>query len=372
MTPMAADKILIAGDFQPDRLGASYERAFRTLGIEVVRFDITVENRHLSRWARNRWTHRAGIRSLALRRRWSLEFNAALVARARETGTRRVLLHNAEWVMPQTIRALRAQGCTVGVFHADNPFPPHYNNRPETLAAAREANVYFVWSQRLAARLRGAGINGQFLAFGWDDAVFPYQGDVPQGSWPGAVFIGNWDREREHFLDEVAASVPLRIYGSAYWGTRTSRGSRARRAWQGGQLTMADAARVLRESAVALNVLRTQHMIDGAYDGVIMRHFEVPGAGGVALSTLSTVATDLFEPGVAGAYFTTVADCIAQCRRLIADAPARLHLAQQAHERVARHHTYAHRTREVMAALEHTAAAATVGLPASGQPALVG
>lgn len=351
MTRMRVDKILIAGDFQPDRLGASYERAFRTLGLGVTRFDIGLERARLTWPARNRWLHRLSIRSLAARRHWSERFNAELVGQARKENVPWVLLHNAEWVMPETVRVLRGEGRTVAVYQADNPFPPHYNNRPETLPAAREADVYFVWSRRLAAKLQGAGVNGQFLAFGWDPEIFPYQGSVAQGSWPGAVFIGNWDREREQFLDEIAAKVPLRIYGSSYWGTRTSRTSPARRAWQGRQLTMSEAARALRESAVALNVLRTQHLVDGAYDGVIMRHFEVPGAGGLLLSTRSGVATDLFEPGQSGLYFETVNECVDQCRWLIADSELRMRLAEQAHALVEREHTYVHRAREMVAAL---------------------
>lgn len=353
---LGAGRILIAGDFRPGRLGASYERAFRTLGLDVDRFDITVERAFLSWSARNRWVHRLSIRSLAARRTWSRRYNCALLDRCRASSVPWVLLHNADWVMPETVRALRAEGRIVAVHHADNPFPPHYNNRPETLPAAAVADIYFVWSKRLAAKLKGAGINGHFLAFGWDPEVFPYQGSIAQGGWPGAVFIGNWDREREQFLDEVSVHVPLRIYGSAYWATRTKRSSLARRAWQGGELTMGGAAEVLRESAVSLNILRTQHQIDGEFDGVIMRHFEVPGAGGVLLSTRSGVATELFEPGRSGLYFSSVKECVDECHRLIADPQSRVRLSERAHALVAGEHTYVHRAREIadaMAALSN-------------------
>lgn len=345
---MSAEIILIAGEFQHDRLGASYDRAFTALGHPVHRFDITTTRTHLAWPARNRLLHRLTIKSFAARRAWSRGFNEALLAAATTSGAPWVFLHNGIWVMPETVRALRKQGHRVAIFHADNPFPPHYNWRPEALPAAREADLYLIWSERLVEKLLHEGVNARFLAFGWDPHVLPYQGEFPQGTWPGVVFIGGWDREREVFLDEVARHVPLRIYGPAYWGTRTRRRSRARRCWQGRQLSLRESAHEIRQAAVCLNILRTQHTIDGHADGVIMRHFEVPGAGGVLLSSRSGVATRLFPEGKTGTYFENADECVARCRGLLRDAEQRAILAVRAHNEVSANHTYLQRAREVV------------------------
>ncbi len=345
---MTAEKVLIVGDFLPDRLGASYERAFQTLGHEVIRFDIVAERAALAWPARNRVLHRLTLGSLAARRTWSLRFNCRLLDLARASRVSWIFVHNGEWLMPETVQALQRLGKRVAIFHADNPFPPHYNNRPETLEAARQADLCLVWSEKLVEALKREGVRAAFLAFGWDPEVFPYQHDVPQGSWPGVVFIGGWDREREAFLDEVAAHVPLRIYGPEYWGTRARRHGRARNCWQGHALAMTAAARVIRKSAVCLNVLRTQHVIDGVPDGVIMRHFEVPGAGGFLVSMRSGVATDLFPDGERAVYFRSVDECIMVSRRYIDDAESRTHIVRQAHECVAVSHTYTQRAEEVI------------------------
>ena len=350
---MTAEKVLIVGEFLPDRLGASYERAFQTLGHEVVRFDIVAERVALAWPARNRVLHRLTLGSLAARRTWSLRFNRRLFDLARESRVPWVFAHNGEWLMPETVQALQRHGKRVVIFHADNPFPPHYSNRPETLEAARQADLYLVWSEKLVEALKREGVRAAFLAFGWDPEVFPYQHDVPQGSWPGVVFIGGWDREREAFLDEVAAHVPLRIYGPGYWGARARRNGRARACWQGHALAMAAAARVVRESAICLNVLRTQHQIDGVPDGVIMRHFEVPGAGGFLVSTRSGVATELFPDRERAVYFRSVNECIVVCRRYINDAESRALIVRQAHEDVASNHTYRQRAREIIDILRH-------------------
>ncbi|HET8899504.1 MAG TPA: glycosyltransferase [Rhodanobacteraceae bacterium] len=346
---MNKESILIAGEFQRDRLGASYERAFQKLGHAVHRFEVPTEMAQLAWPARNRVLHRLTIGSYAARRAWSKRYNQRLRQAAEISDAPWVFLHNGIWVMPETVRALREQGRRVAIFHADNPYPPHYNHRPEGLLAAREADLYLIWSEQLVAKLRRDGVNAHFLAFGWDPDVMPYHGELPQGSWPGVVFIGGWDREREAFLDQIASVVPLRIYGPGYWGSRTRRDGRARACWQGRELDLAESARVIRESAVCLNILRTQHVIDGEPDGVIMRHFEVPGAGGFLLSSRSSTADVMFLADQHADYFANADECIGQCVRYIDDPDRRAAIVERGHDLVREQHTYLHRAGEVVA-----------------------
>ena len=350
---MGEDGVFLVGDFKPDRLGASYRRAFSEIGLHVGTYDMGTAVEKLTWIGRNRIAHRLSIRSLACRRAASKALNRELVNCAVAFRSRRMLILNGEWVMPETIEILRGEGYVIAVFHADNPLPPHYSNRPETLPVARGANLYLIWSERLAASLRVAGVpRVEVLPFGWDPDVFPYQGDSPQGTWPGVIFVGGWDREREEFLDEVSAHLPLRIFGPDYWGRRTRRGSRSRKCWQGKALYMNEAAKVLREAAVTLNILRLQHSVDGAPDGVVMRSFEVPGAGGFLLATRSGVATELFPEGVTGEYFGEVRECIAKCRRYIEAGDLRKTICEEAHKIVSERHRYIDRARQVLLSME--------------------
>jgi len=255
-------------------------------------------------------------------------------------------------LLPETVHNLRHRGIRVACFFPDNPFPPHYGSRPETLPVAREADLCLIWSERLVERLRAAGVrNPAFLPFGWDPEAYPYQSAHPQGTWPGALFLGTWDRHRERFLEKLARRVPLRIYGS-FWGNKTIPFSHVRRCWQGKELRLADAARVIRESAVCLNVLRRQHIIDGEPDGLIMRHFEVPGAGGFLLSTRSGGATTLFPERETGEYYSDLPECVEKVRSYIANDSARRELAERAHAAVAAHHQYTDRAQQILQRLD--------------------
>jgi spore maturation protein CgeB len=341
--------IFLVGDFSPDRLGASYQRAFDALDVRTYTFDMGEQRHRLSWLMRNRITHRLTIRSKVARKIASRDFNRCLEEAVLLSKAPALLVFKGEFVMPETLLRLRRKGVRVASFHPDNPFPPHPSQRPEALSAARETDLYLIWSERLVKKLSDAGVrNPVFLPFAWDPEVFPYQEGKPQGTWPGALFLGGWDKEREEFLEELACHIPVRIYGPGYWGARTARSGRVRRCWQGSDLRMTHAARIVRESAVCLNLLRTQHLIDGSPDALIMRHFEVPGAGGFLLSTRGAGATALFPEGETGEYFSDLSECVEKSRSYIANVPARRKLAERAHVSVASGHRYADRARKIL------------------------
>jgi hypothetical protein len=223
-------------------------------------------------------------------------------------------------LFPETVHNLRRRGIRVACFFPDNPFPPHYGSRPETLPVAREADLCLIWSQRLVEKLRAAGVpNPAFLPFAWDH-------------------------------------VPVRIYGTSYWGTRSMPFSRVRRCWQRTVLRSTEAARAIRESAICLNILRRQHIVDGEPDGLIMRHFEVPGAGGFLLSTRSGGATTLFPEGETGEYFSDLPECLEKVRSYVANESARRELVERAHAAVAAQHRYTDRAGRILRLLDEVKA----------------
>ena len=346
---MKSPGVFIIGDFTSDRLGASYKRAFTAIGHQVDGFDISLSNEFLAYPGKNRFLHRITMKSLLARRLWSKRLNAKVYNSVKSSPCKFVFVLNGEWLMPETVRSMQRIGKRVAIFHADNPLPPHYNNRPETLLSAKESDLYLIWSERLAQELRDVGIKKvAYMPFGWDPEIFPYQQNLKQGTWPGAVFIGGWDREREEFLNEVSAHVPLHIYGPSYWGNRTKRNSRSRKHWMGQSLTMTSAAQTIREAAVTLNILRTQHSIESEPTGVIMRHFEVPGAGGFLLSSISDDASKLFEKQKHADYFSNVRECISLCKHYIRADAERRDLAERGHDLISKKHKYINRAKEII------------------------
>lgn len=341
-------RALIYGDFREYRLAASYERAMAALGWEVFSFDTWGERHRLSWWLRNRWTHRLTVKSAAARRVGCNAYSAAFQRRIRETKPDLVFILNGELLWPDSIAAAKASGARVAIFHPDNPLPGNYANRPETLPLAREADVYLVWSDELVRELRSRGFGkAHFMPFGWDPEAFPYHPPATPKDFDVA-FVGGWDPAREELLNKVAARFPLRIWGPPYWDTRTSRGGVCRGRWQGHELAPTAAAEVISRAKITLNVLRDQHVIGGRPDGVIMRTFEVPGAGGFLLSTRTPTAVRLFPEREAGAYFGGAAECVEMIDFYLADDALRNRIAQTAHALVEGQHRYENRVRELV------------------------
>jgi spore maturation protein CgeB len=249
-----------------------------------------------------------------------------------------------DFVMAETIAAIRDLGVLVFIFHTDNPFPGHASSRPETIAAARECDCYFIWARSLVGALHDVGVSRvEYLPFAWDPFVLPhapYKGDA---DWD-VSFVGGWDREREEWLTPIASKVDLRVWGPPYWSTRTGRGSPLRAAWQGGALHGAASGEVLRRSPISLNIVRRQNLPDG----VIMRTFELPGCGAFALSRRTAGAVEIFPEGEAAAYFDTREELLEQVERYSVSGWERKQMANAAHLIVSRSHTYEHRARSIL------------------------
>jgi len=360
-------RVLIFGDFRPDRLGSSFRRAFEILDCHVIRADTVTLGTELAPWLRSRLGHRATAGSLPMRRMGSRSMNQSLLALAARSKADLAVILNGDFVMPETLASIRSLGTNVFVFHADNPFPPYAPSRPEHLPSAREADCYFIWSRALALRLGRAGVRHvEYLPFAWDAAVFPFQSDRAKPVHD-VVFIGGWDRTRERLLADVARHFPLKIWGPSYWITRTRPWSPLRGCWQGGAATGGDAARIIAQSRVVLNVLRDQNLPDGTN----MRTFEVPGCGNITLATRSAGATDIFPEGRSSCYFDSTHSCLERVEWMLSHDAERRDMADEAHVTVKRCNTYVHRAQRILDIYENHAELYQPPIPSSnvaGEP----
>ncbi len=337
--------ILLYGKFDPAALENSYQRAFEVLGHRVLRFDVDQENGLVGR--KNRVLQRL-IRQVLPARRWlSRGLNAGLLARIRAEKPDLLLVFRGDFLMPKTVQIVREMGVKIVIFNPDNPFTGHPSARPEHRRAAREADAYLIWSEALASRLRENGVKAaHFFPFGWDPILHPHQPEV--SPLHEVVFIGNWDRDRAVFLEKIAAVFPLKIWGDARWQRRTRPGSALRNCWQGGPLTGEAMTQVMSQSAVVLNLFRRQHRAGG----IVMRTFEVPGAGGFLLSESNDDVQRLFPENETGAYFRDADECLLQLRHWLDHPAERRALARRAQQRVAGHFAYPHLTEILLTSLE--------------------
>lgn len=334
-------KVVLYGDFKPTRLATSYQRAFEQLNCQVIPFDTNGRNQNVAFWLRNRLLHRVTINSLNWRSIGAKQWNQQLLQAVKSVDPDLLFIINGDFIMPDTIKRIQQAGVKVFIFHADNPFPPHYNNRPETLLCAVESDAYFIWSRQLVARLNSIGVrHAYYLPFAWDPEVFPYAPSDDQYDYD-LVFIGGWDKQREDFLEMIAEKFDLKIWGPDYWQTRTKPGSLLHTCWQGKSVVGQEAAHILQRSRIALNIVREQNLPDG----VIMRTFELPGCGAFGLSTRTDGALEIFPEGIAGSYFETIEECVDQIKDILLNELFRNKLLNHSHYIVKNMHTYTDRVK---------------------------
>ena len=340
-------KIALVGNFNCDTLECSYKDAFQKLGHVVQCIDTRSFKDELSWWLRDRITHRLTINHYLFRSIGSQQYNQKMLNQIIGSKPRFTVMFGGEWLLPQTVEALQNHHIQVAIINGDNPYAPNYASRPEMLPAAKLCDAYFIWSELLANRLRKDGIAAHFLPFAWDETVFPYlsMGNRYQSE---VSFIGGWDQERERFLDIIAKHFPLKIWGHDYWQKRTSFGSLSRKAWQGSELRASGAANMIAYSKINLNIFRKQHHADGIPDGVIMRTFEVPGAGGFSLATRSGGAKEILVEGRDVGYFSNEEECLNQIEYYLSHEEQRKQMTQHAHDLVAFEHRYVHRANKII------------------------
>ncbi len=336
-------KIAIYGNYTWNYLASSYQRAFKESGVTVTPIDTRESPQYLSNWLKNRFIHRLTIRNLSLRNLGARRWNQHVLEIVLDGAPDFFLVFNGEFLMPGTLQVIREKNIPVFIFHADNPFPEYSNYRPETLSCALESDCYFIWSKKLQKRLQDYGVQRvEYLPFAWDSLVFPYAPDISSPKYD-VVFIGGWDTFREQWLEEIAQHFNVRIWGPTYWMHRTKSRSKLRSIWEDTKIGV-EAATILRNSYISLNILRKQNLPDGTN----MRTFEVPGCGGFSLSTRTIGSQEIFPEPQMGAYFESIDEVLNKIDYFLSHETERNAITQAAHRITEEGHQYTHRAQQIL------------------------
>jgi spore maturation protein CgeB len=276
-----------------------------------------------------------GKRALAKRPVWPAlahRANRALLSAASEYDA--VLVVKGLLVDGHTVAALRSGGRRpVVCFNPDHPWKPVpacYS--PVAIRAMPEYDAYLTWTPALVSRLYAAGCRRvEVLRFAWDPSLHPFLSD--QAETHEVTFVGNWSEHRDHWI-RALGDVPLTLYGRGW--ARKLRARSTRNITVRPDMPFGDTyAREIRSAKVALNLLDPWNC-----PGINMRTFEIPGAGGVMLSTWTEDIDAIF--GTHLPTFRTQAEMRDQIESLLADSGTRDRVRTQSHA-IAEEHTFRHR-----------------------------
>jgi len=319
-------------------------RAIEAIGHEVVTLGYFPHSAFVDK-VRNRITAdvlpRLGY-SGSLERR-DAEFNAGVLTRTRSHRAEVVVVVKGDVLMPETVEVL-AKDAELLQWAFDDPY--RYPNVVATLSLYSAIGAF---AESDAKQLVADGHQGFHLPDGFDSFTFGATAKCAPATWcKEASFVGARYPEREALLGRVDEMADLGIWGgdwkrrpwrARYYQRRTSL-DRACMGWAG----PVEADLIYRSCAVNLN-------FHGDWDGLNMRAFEIPGAGGFQLCDERSDLADAFEPDREVAVYCDGEDLVEKVRYYLSRPEERGRIAVEGHRRAHAEHTLVHRMRTLLGRL---------------------
>jgi Glycosyl transferases group 1/DUF based on E. rectale Gene description (DUF3880) len=321
-----APRILLIGNDAEWAIERSFLRAFADLDVSA------------SLWDWSKLLAPLPPRIHARRFSWPLVsrlINSRLPAQVRSARADVVLVFKGLLVEPETVFALKGMGRIVTCLNPDNPFnPTPSSSQPQLRRALASWDCYFTWSKLLVEMLYSIGARRvEYLPFAWDPNRHP-PGELSSEPKYPLSFVGSYSRHREAWLSSLL-DLDLHIWGGGWHRAASAVRSRV----HGGVQTGPDFARVVRDSVVSLNILNPWNV-----PGHNMRTFEIPGCGGLQLSTRTAGIRELFREDDEILLFNTREELRSRVKSLLASPGERRRIAAKGHAQAA-HNTFRERAK---------------------------
>ena len=149
-------------------------------------------------------------------------------------------------------------------------------------------------------------------------APFASLDDIPSGFKSEVAFVGTWMRDegrsgRDYFLLElVKAGIPVSIWGDRWH--KSPLWTQLKNFWRGGSLGGKDYVAAIQGAKISLGFLSK-----GNRDLHTTRSSEIPYAGGLFCAERTSEHLQMYQEGVEAVFWSSVGECIARCRELLAN-----------------------------------------------------
>jgi hypothetical protein len=157
-------------------------------------------------------------------------------------------------------------------------------------------------------------------------------------------FIGNHRPEREEIFTRLHdEGFKVKVWGHDDWKRHASDYINVKKYWQKESLYGDDFARAIKCSKVCINPIDPTN-----YPAANMRFFEIPGAGGVQVSSLCPEMETIFKDGETIFYYQTLENLPRIVDNVLRNEALRDKVAQQGREIVHLEHTYVNRVQYLL------------------------
>ena len=202
-----------------------------------------------------------------------------------------VFVYKGIYVKPEYIDFIREKNSNIKIvcYNPDDPYNDASSNF-NILNSIKKYDIYFIWSKRLKQKISDKErVLTYYLPFAADLSLHNKMRFNNLEKRYKITFIGNWDKERERWLNDIKDKNSLKLFGNN-WLYKLR--SKELLKCTGGEVIGDEFVKVAQESIININILRVQNKNSNN-----MRTFELPASGGFCLHEYSEEVAELFEEG---------------------------------------------------------------------------
>lgn len=205
-------------------------------------------------------------------------------------------------VTPEVLKWVKLKGIKVANYNPDNPFlfSGKGSGNKNLANSIGLYDLHFSYDREIKSRIeKDYGIPCKILPFGFELTEPVFEECLKEQEIVKLCFLGNPDKERADFINELAADFPVDVYGNAWEQFAQHANITTYRAVYGN-----DFWKTLHKYRVQLNLMRPHNP-----NSHNMRSFEVPAVGGIGLFPETPDHTDYFEKGREIFLYRNVKEC---------------------------------------------------------------
>jgi len=245
-----------------------------------------------------------------------------------------ILNQDIEFVDSDFLRRIRRANRIIIAQHCGQ-FPDSFDPSPYTFGISLVPSI--------VETLRNKGLRTEYCHLAFDPSVLerlppPPPKDIDV-SFVGGLSSGH--TQRIEMLEAVARAVPVNLYLSNFKGIPKNSPLHAHARPEVWGRDMYD---VLRRSKITLN----SHIDAAGGSAANMRLYEATGVGSFLLTDNLRNLSSLFQPGIHVGVYDSPSDCVAKIKYYLTHETAREEIAKAGQQHTLQHHTYRHRTQQIL------------------------
>jgi spore maturation protein CgeB len=248
-----------------------------------------------------------------------------------------VIVFKGMEITPKTLIWLKKRGITIYNYNPDHPyiFSGRGSGNLNVTNSISLFDCYFSYSEDVVRQLNDNSINSKIIPFAFDNEGFTYNEIKKSDEILKTCFLGNADKFRVNFLNDLAAlGLKIDVYGENWKSFKLNKSININPPKYGQEFW-----RTLQQYAVQLNLLRPHN-----FNSHNMRSFDIPGSGGIMLAPSTKDHFNFFKEDNEIFLYDSLEMAFNKANQILSlTFNERLLIRKNARNSSLKYHSYAHR-----------------------------